>query len=354
MKNLFTHIPVKNIDFGQNFIEVSDNVFVGDKATLRVDKLSFTSEPKNREKLTNKLIRIESNSEYNVKHYEAKGDISKLYERVISICSKKNKNIALIIHYRPKQKNINFIRFELSPQHIKPKKMTGLIDFLVIPDNLGDEMFQLLDKARVTRIDIALDIYGISCSNYYFGLHKATKGKLYAQETNSGFGGVRLGSYSSNLHIVAYDKIFVKKSELTVDIVNNNLFKFMRIEARIKPKSQDAPLLSDLIFANKLPNPFKRLSIYPLNIKEQLFKYNYFSDLLDKMTVPEALCHLEKGYDKDCICNILRQNKACLFDSKLLWKREKMLCMQLLGVLQQPAYWNRKNWKKNIIQMNGK
>lgn len=351
MNNLVSTIPKKNIDFGKNYIEVLDNVFTGHKTTLRVDKLSFTSEPKNRENLTGSLKSIKSTSKYKVEHYESTGDISKLYTRTIEISSKKNRNIGLIIHYKPKVKNINFIRFELSPQHIKPKKMAYLINFLAKPVHLGDEIFNLLKIAKVTRIDIALDIYGISCFDYYFGLDKATKGKLYPKETNNGFGGVRLGSYLSNLHITAYDKVFIKKSTLTLDVVSNEIFRFMRIEARIKPKSQDAPLLSDLFFVENFPNPFERLSIYPLSIKEQLFKHRYFCDLLDKMTIPEALCHLEKGYGKDCIRKILQQNKVCVFDSKLLWEREKMLCMQLISPLQQPAYWDRVQWSKFISKL---
>ena len=58
MNNLLSTIPKKNIDFGKNYIEVLDNVFTGHKTTLRVDKLSFTSEPKNRENLTGSLKSI--------------------------------------------------------------------------------------------------------------------------------------------------------------------------------------------------------------------------------------------------------------------------------------------------------
>lgn len=351
MNSLLNVIPVKNIDFGKNYIEVFDNVFVGHKTTLRVDKLSFTSEPKDRNKLIDKLIKIESNSTYKVKHYKPSGKMAKLYERAIIIYAKQDKHISLIIHYKPKFKNRSFIRFELSPQHIRSKKMAKLIDFLAHKACLGNGLFTLFNNAVVTRIDIALDLYGVSTANYYFGLEGATKGKLHHKNDNHGFGGVSLGSYNSTTQIAAYDKIFIEGNNInniTFDICHHEELTFMRIEARIKPKGSNKLMLSDLLTGDKLSNPFERLRIYPLSIKKQLFKHKSFCKLLDDMTIPEALVKVEKGYAKDCIRNILKQNSTCLFDSEQLWKKEKLKCMALLGVLQQPAYWNRKLWDKYI------
>lgn len=349
MNNILSTIPEKNIDFGKNYIEVSDNVFIGHKATLRIDKLSFTSEPKDRDLLINKLIKIKSNSKYDVKHYRSSGSIAKLYKKTITICSKKNKKISLTINYKPKFKQVNFIRFELSPQHIRCKQMAKLIDFLAQKRCLGNLIFMLLNRADVTRIDIALDLYGISSSNYYFGLDGATKGKLHLKDECHGFGGVSLGSYKSTVQIAVYDKVYIEKGN--INDIKYNLYcheelKFMRIEARIKPKGSSELMLSNLFMTERILNPFERLCIYPLSIKTQLLKYESFYNLLDKMTIPEALGKIEKGYAKDNIRKILKQKKTCLFDGNALWKQEKIKCMALLGGIVQPAYWNRKNWRR--------
>lgn len=349
MNNILSTIPEKNIDFGKNYIEISDNVFIGHKATLRIDKLSFTSEPKNRNLLINKIIKMKSNSAYDVKHYKSSGSIAKLYKKTITICSKKNKKISLTINYKPKFKRINFIRFELSPQHIRCKQMAKLIDFLAQKGCLGNLIFMLLNKADVTRIDIALDLYGISASNYYFGLNGATKGKLHLKDECHGFGGVSLGSYKSTVQIAVYDKVYIEKdniNDIKYYLYHHEELKFMRIEARIKHSGNNKLKLSDLLTGDKLSDPFERLVIYPLSIKKQLVKHKSFCELLDVMSIPEALVKVEKGYAKDCIRNILKQNNACLFDSKRLWEKEKLKCMSLLGVLQQPAYWDRERWNK--------
>lgn len=349
MNNILSTIPEKNIDFGKNYIEVSDNVFIGHKATLRIDKLSFTSEPKDRNLLINKLIKMKGNSKYDVKHYKSSGSIAKLYKRMITICSKKNKKIGLTINYDPKFKRVNFIRFELSPQHIRCKQMAKLIDFLARKRCLGNMIFMLLNRADVTRIDIALDLYGISASNYYFGLDGATKGKLHLKDECHGFGGVSLGSYKSTVQIAVYDKVYIEKdniNDIKYYLYHHEELKFMRIEARIKHCGNHKLKLSDLLTGDKLPNPFERLRIYPLSIKKQLFKYKSFCKLLDDMTIPEALVKVEKGYAKDCIRNILKLNSTCLFDSKQLWEKEKLKCMSLLGVLQQPAYWDSERCNK--------
>lgn len=349
MNNILSTIPEKNIDFGKNYIEVSDNVFIGHKATLRIDKLSFTSEPNDRDLLINKLIKIKSNSKYYVKHYRSSGSIAKLYKRMITICSKKNKKIGLTINYEPKFKQVNSIRFELSPQHIKCKQMAKLIDFLARKECLGNMIFMLLNRADVTRIDIALDLYGISASNYYFGLDGATKGKLHLKDECHGFGGVSLGSYKSTVQIAVYDKVYIEKdniNDIKYYLYHHEELKFMRIEARIKPKGSSKLMLSNLFMTERISNPFERLCIYPLSIKTQLLKYESFYNLLDKMTIPEALGKIEKGYAKDNIRKILKQNKTRLFDGKRLWEKEKLKCMSLLGVIVQPAYWNRKNWRR--------
>lgn len=357
MNNLLSTIPKKNIDFGKNYIEVLDNVFTGKKATLRVDKLSFTTESGDKNEMIIKLSNLKSTSKYVVKHYSSGKNIVKHYERTILIYLRKNKKIALFINYKPRNKGVSFIRFDLSPQHIKSKQISYLFNFLIREKCLGEMFFTLLKNAKVTRIDIALDLYGISASNYYFGLKRATKGKLNHKEECHGFGGVCLGSYHSALQISVYDKIHINKDN--INKIEHYLYfheelKFMRIEARIKPKGNNKLKLSDLLMGSKLSNPFKLLSIYPLCIKRHLLKYKLFYNMLDDMTIPEALVKIEKGYTKECIRKILKQNSICLFDSDELWKAEKIKCMALLGVLQQPAYWNKIDWRKHIFRIKYK
>lgn len=71
--------------------------------------------------------------------------------------------------------------------------------------------------------------------------------------------------------------------------LSHNEFKFMRIESRIKPKGSSELMLSNLFLTERISNPFERLCIYPLSIKTLLLKYDSFYNLLDKMTISEAL-----------------------------------------------------------------
>lgn len=48
-------------------------------------------------------------------------------------------------------------------------------------------------------------------------------------------------------------------------------------------------MLSNLFMTERISNPFERLCIYPLSIKTLFLKYESFYNLLDKMTIPEAL-----------------------------------------------------------------
>lgn len=59
----------------------------------------------------------------------------------------------------------------------------------------------------------------------------------------------------------------------------------MRIEDRIKAKGSSELMLSNLFMTERISNP----CIYPLSIKTLFLKYESFYNLLDKMTIPEAL-----------------------------------------------------------------
>ena len=86
--------------------------------------------------------------------------------------------------------------------------------------------------------------------------------------------------------------------------LGHNELKFMRIEYRIKAKGSSELMLSNLFMTERILNPFERLCIYPLSIKTLFLKYKSFYNLLDKMTIPEALGKIEKGYAKDNIRKI--------------------------------------------------
>lgn len=100
------------------------------------------------------------------------------------------------------------------------------------------------------------------------------------------------------MQIAVDDKVYIEKdniNDIKYYLYHYEELNFMRIGAQIKHRGNHKLNLSDLLTGDKLSNPFDQLRIYPLSIKKQLFKYKSFYNLLDKMTVPEALGKIEKG-----------------------------------------------------------
>jgi hypothetical protein len=70
-----------------------------------------------------------------------------------------------------------------------------------------------------------------------------------------------------------------------------------------------------------------------------------FITMLDELTIPEAMGKIEKS-KANKLREILKENQIHLFDVKRLWDEQQLNLMSLLGVLQQPAYWDKERWNK--------
>lgn len=348
-------IPTKAIDIGHNKIDVSKYTYITHKTTLRIDKLSLVSHYPKQNELYERLANLKSNNLYCVNHYPAKGKIEKLYTRCITIKLRDKSREGITIHYQPKCKGIGDIRFELSPQHILPNRIDKLIFWLAKSNRIGNMIFELLQQAWVTRIDFAMDFYGVSTFDYYFSLQGAKIGQITNKDINNGFGGLRLGSYKSSLHAAIYDKIAFSLNGMndneddtySVDLLQNQDLKFMRIEIRISSKNKSMKL-SEL---SNLANPFEKIRIYHRNVEYKLLKHEKFVSLLRTMTIPEAMKHIEKRREKSKIKKILEQSQLNLCSWEQLWKEQKLHCLSLLGILQQSHFWDEDIRKKRMKKL---
>lgn len=250
--------------------------------------------------LYKRLAKLKSNKLYRINHYPTtKGKIKKLYARCITIKLKDNSSEGITIHYQPKCKGIGDIRFELSPQHILSNRIDKLIFWFAKPRKIGNMIFELLQQAWITRIDFAMDFYGVSTFDYYFSLQGAKIGQITNKDIKNGFGGLRLGSYKSSLHAAIYDKIAFSFNGMkdnndntySVDLLQNQDLKFMRIEVRISSKNK-CMKLSEL---SNLTNPFQKMRIYHRSVETKLVKHKKFVSLLRTKTIPEAMKYIEKN-----------------------------------------------------------
>ena len=175
-----TTVNSEYIDSGITSIKVGET----DRGSIkmRCDKLSFVSsavvDELNEDRLDVKLGKLESDETMKVRRYQnraRKGQRKlKHYRRVVVISFIGKSKAKLRIDYRPlKRKKRAYVRFELSPQHFGPARLTQMIEWLADTDRLGRRLYKVLSAAWVTRCDIALDLYGYSLSDCYLQLSKA-------------------------------------------------------------------------------------------------------------------------------------------------------------------------------------
>lgn len=75
--------------------------------------------------------------------------------------------------------------------------------------------------------------------------------------------------------------------------------------------------------------------------------------MLDELTIQEAMGKIEKRKTNK-LRKILKENQIHLFDFKRFWDGQQLHLMSLLGVLQQPAYWDKEQWNKYILKLKNR
>lgn len=256
----------------------------------------------------------------------------------------------------PKAAGTGGFSIQFHPQHMTGKQMDLLLKWLI--DRLGETFNQLLKRAWVTRLDIALDIYGCKLNDYLWGLKQSSVYKDH--DKPQGLPGLSLGAADSQLSGLIYGKIDAtlfkrltfseharyvyekgkRKREFFLEIDKGEYLQFLRIEIRIQPESigpgergfrQKALMLSDL---GKLDNPFERLLVYKRKLEGELMNAVFTNDRPKTNGIKAWIDVLRRGDSKGRLArkfsSLLKLNEVELFNKHGVWSFWPV-CMAQLG-----------------------
>lgn len=351
-------MSAKRIDDLTYSCEVGRNV-MGQLIKARFDKLSIVSTcGSNISKLIDKRIeKIVSTTKYSVERRSSTGDMGKYYRSEVLIRSKLNHNQYLLINYCPtgKGKRGEF-RFEFSPQHFRKKELNTLFMWLGSEPLLGEYLFKLLKSAWVTRIDYALDTYGLNIEDYFIHLKSASKGKVNKNSPDGGYG-INLGSCNSEVYASVYSKCDVGDdiSDVSeeVDELGNVLVdveqypKFLRIELRYQPQKQKL-LLSKI---NNMPNLLEKVIFIDTKVTSE------FAALVPDykaLTLPEIRTYIKQEFPSKVLKKfdrLLKKHNVELIDRQNVWDQLYILKHEL-AILGNDALW-QKNLREKWAHKHG-
>ncbi|HCB1700416.1 TPA: hypothetical protein MYP69_005252, partial [Citrobacter freundii] len=213
------------------------------KLKIRVDKLSVVSQFDENIEMKKTYSNLETLNHDKKRKYRVSYIPTKErnpYHKALLIRGKKKKSPVLLrIDYIPKSRNTGEIRLDFRPQHLASKKIDHLLSWL--DRQLGEIFYQLLGRAWITQIDVALDVYKCKLDDYIWGLERSGKTAYFDKE--DGLPGLRVGSCRSLLHILCYGKvdansgrklIFRERAKF-ININFDEYQQFLRIEARYRP-----------------------------------------------------------------------------------------------------------------------
>lgn len=211
---------------------------------------------------------------------------------------------------------------------------------------LGEYLFKLLKSAWVTRIDYALDTYGLNIDDYFIHLKSASKGKVNKNSSDGGYG-INLGSRNSEVYASVYTKCDVGDdiSDIAeeVDELGNVLVdveqypKFLRIELRYQPKKQKL-LLSKI---NNMTNLLEKVIFIDTKVISEL---SALVPDYKELTLPEIKAYIKEKYPSKVLKKfdrLLEKHHVNLINNKKLWGKLYLL-IDKLGILGVPALWQKK------------
>ncbi|EBQ4835069.1 hypothetical protein T061_09595 [Salmonella enterica subsp. arizonae] len=314
---------------------------------MRVDKLSVVSrfvKSSERKKTCTRLkkMRQKKFKQYRVQYIRNKE--GKPYRNALLIREKeKNSPVLLRIDYSPINRNTGGIRLDFRPQHITPQKIDHLLSW--IDRRLDGVFYQLLARAWITQIDVALDIYNCKLGDYIWGLKSSGKTAYFNKENS--LPGIRVGSYRSLLHILCYGKIDANSGRKLVfreraKFINVNFDEyqqFLRIEARYRPnakptsKNGNALMLAHLL---KMRNPFERLRVYSKNLGDELLNRGYLYVLPNTPSITEMKRYMMEAMQwprpPRKVDRLITEYEIELFDKHTVWTQWSRCVAQLSGI----------------------
>ncbi|HII3143652.1 TPA: hypothetical protein ACY3HI_001990 [Citrobacter braakii] len=353
----------KNVEFSPSD-KICDSL-EGHQMKLRIDWLSIVSRFHSEEEKAEFVQKLQSLPEREWKNYvvqkkSPRNATGTCHPYKYGLCISRNEPDAPMLAYLmwgPKAPGTGGFSIQFHPQHMAGKRMDLLLKWL--SDRLGETFNHLLTRAWVTRLDIALDIYGCKLNDYLWGLKKSSIYKDY--DNDNGLPGLSLGAFDSKLSVLIYGKIdatlfkritfpehagYVNekgrcKREYFLEIDKEEHPHFLRVEMRIQPEStgpgkrgckQKALMLSDL---SKLEHPFERLLVYKRKLEGELMNAVFTNDRPKTNGIKAWTNTLSDGDSKGRLTRkftrLLYLNEVELFDKHDVWSFWLPVCMEKLG-----------------------
>ncbi|QHP56091.1 hypothetical protein EH203_21065 [Pectobacterium carotovorum subsp. carotovorum] len=329
----------------KNNVEYRKSIYIGrskdgDIMKMRIDKLTIVGDIKDNENKNNFIDAIKK-MKPNSKNFFTISNIfikkKHPYRRSLIFRNKrKEKNMLLRIDFLPLRKNTGFIRLEFRPQHLSHSQFDELLTWLNI--NTEKVLLKILKKSWITQLDIALDIYNKKLKDNVWGLKNASSYKKF--EKPQGLPGLRIGSHTSKLHFLCYEKLDLvgrnfKINDDLIAIENKKIDSFLRIEARIRPNEKPNKIYHNTIFLKdiaNIKNPFIGLKTYSPSLICKLEEYS-----INISSPSLRIASQEQFLQKDRLLRISRNNQrliqeyeVSLFDKSLVWNKW-CKCQQHLG-----------------------
>ncbi|MGP2502769.1 hypothetical protein OH655_07965 [Pantoea dispersa] len=266
----------------------------GHRMKMRADGITSVSRfhsEEEKEEFLQKLERILGRKwkQYRVERKSTQNKAGKPhpYKYGLSVYRKDDDSPMLLhINWGPRRVKTGGIRFEFRPQHMDAKAMDHMLGWL--SDRFGAIFYRLLARSWVTRIDVALDVYGCKLNDYVWDLKGISAFKDHINF--KGLPGLNLGGKRSELRFNLYEKVYAgvlnslgfnQRSEVVlkngkarqeqfIEINQEEFDGFLRIEARIIPGRRSGAWSVMLAELAELKNPFGRIVVYEGKLKSVL------------------------------------------------------------------------------------
>jgi hypothetical protein len=207
----------------------------------------------------------------------------------------------LSIYTSPRFKKVGGISIQIHPQRTTGEGMDSLLNKLNAA--LGGLLFPILSRAWVTRVDIALDIYGCKLDEYFWWLSWAKAYEDFCEPY--GLPGLQIGKKSA-LSLNLYEKIDGsdtkieglkraifhvfdkdhrgkdrKRKERLIDLKKEQHLKLLRAEFRVQEKKNATGKYSKegkvvmLSALKSMNNPLQRLKVYERAVMSDMYNEWY-------------------------------------------------------------------------------
>ncbi|MCI4002617.1 hypothetical protein MRO73_08625 [Dickeya dianthicola] len=332
-----------NIDFCSSMRIGKDNF--GHSLKMRIDGLAIVSCFLNKAEKKRVYSKLRKMRKVNYKKYRVryiKNKKGKPYRNALLIMGiKENSPVLLRIDYSPINHNSGGVRLDFHPQHLTASKIDHLLSWM--NQRLGEVFYHLLARSWITRIDVAVDIYGCQLGNYIWGLERA--GKTSYRNNKKTLPSVRIGSSRSILYILCYEKIdahgskqltFREKSRF-ININLNEHRQFLRIESRYQPnatptsKSGNALMLAHLL---SMGNPFERLQVYSDDLAYELLTVGYIRAIPAEPSIAALKRSIMRNIQNSRlpreVIGIIVKHEIELFNKNKIWEQWS-LCVERLS-----------------------